>query len=89
MRIAILSDIHGNVLALDAVLADIQRQGPPDLYWVLGDLIALGSDPVAVLERLRASQRSVHAGQQRSLCAGQRSARAQRERGRNGPSRRH
>ena len=54
MRIAILSDIHGNVIALDAVLADIQRQGTPDLYWVLGDLIALGSDPVAVLERLRA-----------------------------------
>jgi predicted phosphodiesterase len=54
MRIAILSDIHGNAIALDAVLADIQSQGEPDLYWVLGDLVALGSNPADVLERLRA-----------------------------------
>ncbi len=32
MRLAILSDIHGNPLALDAVLADIQRQGEVDAY---------------------------------------------------------
>jgi hypothetical protein len=30
MRLAILSDIHGNPLALDAVLADIQSQGEVD-----------------------------------------------------------
>jgi hypothetical protein len=30
MRLAILSDIHGNPLALDAVLADIQSQGKVD-----------------------------------------------------------
>ena len=30
MRLAILSDIHGNPLALDAVLADIQSQGGVD-----------------------------------------------------------
>jgi predicted phosphodiesterase len=51
MRIANLSDIHGNVSALDAVLADIQRQGAPDLHWVLGDLIALGSEPVTLRTR--------------------------------------
>ena len=34
MRLAILSDIHGNPLALDAVLADIARQGEVDEYWV-------------------------------------------------------
>ena len=42
MRLAILSDIHGNPLALDAVLADIQRQGEVDAYWVMGDFAAAG-----------------------------------------------
>lgn len=31
MRIAVLADIHGNVLALDAVLADLARRGGADL----------------------------------------------------------
>jgi predicted phosphodiesterase len=52
MRIAILSDIHGNSIALDAVLEDIQAQGGADAYWVLGDLAAMGPDPVGVLERV-------------------------------------
>jgi predicted phosphodiesterase len=52
MRIALLSDIHGNSLALDAVLADIAGRGGVDEYWLLGDLCALGHDPVGVLERL-------------------------------------
>src|SRR5215469_15670067 len=52
MRLALLSDIHGNPLALDAVLADIQNQGEVDAYWVLGDLAALGYDPVTPLEKL-------------------------------------
>jgi putative phosphoesterase len=54
MRLALLSDIHGNPLALEAVLADIQAQGGVDSYWVLGDHAALGYDPVTVLERLHA-----------------------------------
>lgn len=51
MRIVLLSDIHGNSIALDAVLADTAKLGV-DAYWVLGDLVALGHDPVGVLERL-------------------------------------
>ena len=54
MRLVILSDIHGNPLALDAVLADIQSQGKVDAYWVLGDFAALGYDPVTPLERVTA-----------------------------------
>jgi predicted phosphodiesterase len=54
MRLAILSDIHGNPLALDAVLADIQRQGEVDAYWLLGDFAALGYDPVTPLEKMTA-----------------------------------
>ncbi len=52
MKIALLADIHGNAIALDAVLADIERKGGADAFWVLGDLVAIGPDPVGVLERL-------------------------------------
>jgi predicted phosphodiesterase len=52
MRVAILSDIHGNSIALDAVLQDIQAQAGVDAYWVLGDLAAIGADPIGVLERV-------------------------------------
>jgi predicted phosphodiesterase len=52
MRIALLSDIHGNPIALDAVIRDIQAQGGVDMYWILGDMAAIGYDPVGVLQRL-------------------------------------
>jgi len=55
MRIALLSDIHGNSLALDATLADIKTAGI-DEYWILGDIVALGPDPVGVLQRLSTLQ---------------------------------
>ncbi|MEZ4663540.1 MAG: metallophosphoesterase family protein [Caldilineaceae bacterium] len=53
MKIAILSDIHGNSVALDAVLADIATLGAVDAYWLLGDLAAMGPDPVGVMQRLK------------------------------------
>ncbi len=52
MRIAIFSDVHGNRVALDAVLNDVEECGEVDEYWVVGDLAALGPQPIAVLERL-------------------------------------
>ncbi|MEE8291327.1 MAG: metallophosphoesterase family protein [Candidatus Tectomicrobia bacterium] len=52
MRIALLSDMHGNSIALDEVLSDVQTLGGADAYWVLGDIVAMGHDPVGVLERL-------------------------------------
>lgn len=52
MRIALISDIHGNALALEAVLSDLNGRGAPDAYWILGDLVAIGPEPVRVLERL-------------------------------------
>jgi putative phosphoesterase len=53
MKIAILSDIHGNRLALDAVLADIVVRGGVDATWILGDLCALGPQPILALEGIR------------------------------------
>ena len=52
MRIALISDIHGNSIALEAVLADIEALGGADSYWILGDFSAMGYDPVGVLERV-------------------------------------
>ena len=54
MRLAILSDVHANPIALEAVLADVQERGGADGYWVLGDLVSPGYDPGGVLRRLTA-----------------------------------
>src|SRR5947208_527861 len=52
MRIAIVSDIHGNRTALEAVLADL-RQTSPDLILHGGDLADSGSSPVEIVDRVR------------------------------------
>ena len=52
MRIAALYDIHGNVPALDAVLAEVEREGVDVVVW--GGDVAAGPMPVATLERMRA-----------------------------------
>ncbi len=54
MRLAVFADIHGNVPALQAVLADIHRCGPFDMIWCLGDLAALGGQPQECLDALLA-----------------------------------
>src|SRR6478672_6433050 len=49
MRIAIISDIHGNLTALDAVLADL-RQQKPDVVYHGGDLAFGGCNPAEVID---------------------------------------
>lgn len=51
-RIALISDLHGNEIALEAVLADIGRRGVEQTV-CLGDVATLGPRPLAVLERLQ------------------------------------
>jgi len=53
MRIVLFSDIHGNALALEAVLADIRRSAAPDALFVAGDLVLLGPRPAEALALLR------------------------------------
>ena len=53
MRIGLISDIHGNLFALEAVLAELDREHLDDLI-CLGDVAALGPEPGAVLARLQA-----------------------------------
>ena len=52
MRIAIVSDIHGNRTAFEAVLADL-RHTSPDLILHGGDLADSGSSPVDIVDRIR------------------------------------
>ena len=51
MRIAVLSDIHSNLVALDAVLA---HAGDLDAVWELGDIVGYGPEPDRVVARLAA-----------------------------------
>jgi predicted phosphodiesterase len=44
MRVAVISDIHGNLHALEAVLQDVDAQGVEEM-WCLGDLVGYGPRP--------------------------------------------
>lgn len=52
MRIAIVSDIHGNLTAFEAVIADIQSK-TPDLVLHGGDLALMGAQPAEIIDRIR------------------------------------
>lgn len=52
MRLAVYSDVHGNLTALQTVLADIKKQAP-DLVAFAGDLCLMGPRPRACLELAR------------------------------------
>jgi predicted phosphodiesterase len=56
MRVAVISDIHSNLHALEAVLAALEAE-PPDEVWCLGDLVGYGPRPneCCALVRSRAS----------------------------------
>lgn len=53
MRLAVLSDIHSNLVALDAVLADLATLPAVDQIWVCGDIVGYGPQPNEVIHRLR------------------------------------
>jgi len=51
-RVAVLADIHGNIPALEAVIADIERQSVDEVL-VGGDLVGRGPQGSAVIDRIR------------------------------------
>lgn len=53
MRALVLSDIHANLEALEAVIADAQSWGGFDTIWCLGDTVGYGPDPGACIDRIR------------------------------------
>ncbi len=61
MRYAVLSDVHGNLEALEAVLADVNRQRP-DAVVCLGDTVGYGPDPNECASRIQALGGPVLAG---------------------------
>jgi predicted phosphodiesterase len=54
VRLGILSDVHGNRIALEAALADGRACGV-DAWWALGDPVAMGPDRVGTVELLAAT----------------------------------
>ena len=60
MRYAVVSDVHGNLEALDAVLAD--AAGRVDAILCLGDVVGYGADPGACIERLAERAQVITAG---------------------------
>ena len=53
MRALILSDIHANLEALEAVISDAESRGGFDSIWCLGDIVGYGPDPSACIGRIR------------------------------------
>ena len=53
MRLAVLSDIHGNLVALETALADLAAQGGADRLWFLGDYGAFGPRPAECVALVR------------------------------------
>lgn len=67
MRALILSDIHANLEALEAVLA---AAPPHDVVWNLGDIVGYGASPVEVLSRAQALGAIFVRGNHDRACAG-------------------
>jgi predicted phosphodiesterase len=75
VRLGLLSDVHGNRVALEAVVSDGTREGVEG-WWVLGDVVAIGPDPVETLEILTAlpNVRFVRGNTDRYVVSGERPA---------------
>jgi diadenosine tetraphosphatase ApaH/serine/threonine PP2A family protein phosphatase len=52
VRCAIVADIHANLAAFTAVMADIRRRGGVEVVWCLGDIVDYGPDPHQCIELL-------------------------------------
>ena len=69
MRTAIISDIHGNLEALDAVLR-AATEGGVDSWACLGDTVGYGADPQTCLQRIRATTEEILRGNHDAAVAG-------------------
>jgi peptidoglycan/xylan/chitin deacetylase (PgdA/CDA1 family)/predicted phosphodiesterase len=72
MRFALISDVHGNLEALEAVLATIDRRAPDARLVCAGDVVGYGPDPEACVELLRARDAIVVMGNHEQMVLGHR-----------------
>lgn len=70
MRVLVISDIHSNLVALDAVIADAAERSGFSQVWVLGDTVGYGPSPVECVERLTAIGAIAVAGNHDLVCSG-------------------
>jgi diadenosine tetraphosphatase ApaH/serine/threonine PP2A family protein phosphatase len=68
--IALISDVHGNLPALEAVLADIDSRAPDVRVWCLGDTVGYGASPSECLDLVRSRCEVVLAGNHDLAVAG-------------------
>ena len=71
MRVALFSDVHGNLSALEAVLAALPGHGRIDATVCAGDLVFLGASPAAVVDTLVAAGVQLLRGNADDLVTGQ------------------
>ena len=71
MRALIISDVHSNLEAFDAVLAHADAGGGYDVVWFLGDLVGYGADPGLCIARLRSLPHVAVAGNHDHAVTGQ------------------
>lgn len=70
MLIAVLADIHANLTALEAVLADIEQRGGAEEVWCPGDIIGYGPDPHECIALVRKTCKICVAGNHDLAAAG-------------------
>ena len=70
MRILLVSDIHSNIVALDAVLAHASRGHGYSAMWVLGDIVGYGPAPNECVERLASVGAEAISGNHDLACSG-------------------
>ena len=73
MQVALISDVHANIEALDAVLADIDQRAPGARIICAGDVVGYGPDPGACIQRLASRAIPCVMGNHDQMVLGQRS----------------
>jgi predicted phosphodiesterase len=72
VKLALISDLHGNLEALDAVLRDIDRASPDARLVCAGDVVGYGADPEACIARLREREALCVMGNHEEMVLGRR-----------------
>jgi predicted phosphodiesterase len=72
VQLALLSDVHANLEALDAVLDDLERRVPSARLVCAGDVVGYGPDPEACIERLKVRRALFVTGNHEEMVLGRR-----------------